>query len=490
MITNVGISHVTAASNMGIQINIGGAYFTSQIMSEDRTDLANRTGLPDIIYSVDTSKITYSRIDDDNVLFRINLDTSIGDFNVGGYAIVLTDNTMFSVTAFSGLEAKFKKGPNGQGGNNRYYETIINISNFANIANLTVLINNDTSLPEVDNENSLPDPSSASFSTYFVHNWMGYHGKPALATRFASKWWFYPAYEGSHREQFEDNVGIGSVVYFNAATGKYGLAAPNSAHYSPIGICGIGYELIKLGEYYVSPTARFVPGADYYVSSIGVMTTTYSHSHVGIAISPTVLYVFNLPEANKTVHDALWVASDVNPALIHMINYSYSTDSKIWRYTATDTLFNIETVNDAYNASSTAISVRRAGNVIEQVSQYTSYGSFTELRGSTFTASGTGANMTIGDNNITSYTTRCNFTMIGGLASTYGENVTFDTATTHMGLYTNYMIVNNTKGGRIILNGDIAGVYGTNSSVEATINSTAMNAPSSSPYLSSGTPTI
>lgn len=294
VITDAGIAKAIAAGSGGPLIKVTHFKFGSDIITG--TISSAMTDVSGEVYVGNNSQITYSKVDDSNFVYMISVDDTVGDFNVGNIGLFLEDGTMFAIAALVSTSPKIKDNP-PQIGNFKDYEVHVRLDGQANITDLTILTAADAKLPEVATESSLPSPDSAFFPVYFVRNHMTY-GTPAIAARFASRWWLTLLSDKPDQQGVaidintwdNDNVDPGMHVYRNAVSGKLELGDGTDDAKLPIGLRGSNNELVANGMY-IHHEPMFTAGQHYFAGPEGTLVTATTKVYVGFAVSTTHLLV-------------------------------------------------------------------------------------------------------------------------------------------------------------------------------------------------------
>jgi len=292
VITTGGIAAANRAGIYGPKIEITYFKIGSAIINPD-SSMTDVTGL---VYTGTTNQITYQVIDDSNILFRITLDDSVGDFNIGNVGLFLSSGDMFAVTALPGVTSKIKTNFPATIGNRRIFNIIIQMSGVSNVTNLTVLIQDEAALPVVQTELNLPPANVSPFPVYMVNAHTVY-GRPAFALRYNGVWYYVPADTdagyGTYISSafFSPAVLPGNTVYWNSTTNKFELGDGTDYTKGAVGIRGLGDKLLTFGDVYIDSSAPFIPFTTYYADIHGMFTTTKNDFQIGIALSATAVFM-------------------------------------------------------------------------------------------------------------------------------------------------------------------------------------------------------
>jgi len=199
VITKAGINAANLAGLHGPKIEIGGVKIGDAIIAvnSDMTNTyinsVNSTGNPVVItgnvFTGGQSLVTYQVLDTSTILFKVILDNSVGNFDIGNVGLFLVDGTLFSITGLSGKESKLKADINTLG-NRRIFNIIIHISGVTNLVNLNVMISDYAALPVVASDVILPS-SNPEFPVYLCQTHTVYL-RPTLACWWEGNWYFIP----------------------------------------------------------------------------------------------------------------------------------------------------------------------------------------------------------------------------------------------------------------------------------------------------------
>lgn len=301
VITKAGLLKAALAGVSGpkieiVKVRIGSAIITSTLNS-DMTDVTN------FVWEGGPEYIRYQVMSDTTVLWKITLPESVGDFDIGNIALVMSDGTAFTITALPKVSFKQANNLPDVVGNRRVFNIPVVLSGIAEIVNLELLIADEANVPTVNTEQDLPDPLVAPFSVYSVM----YHtefGCPVLAVRVDSNWWYIPTQlnYGSGTtfdpNQFTeiDTPGIGDAVRLNTTTGLIEKADGFDSDNGFLGFRGVNNSVIMEGLYKdpnsMPANPSFVVGQKYYADGEphrGKLTTTPTAWYVGIATDPNTL---------------------------------------------------------------------------------------------------------------------------------------------------------------------------------------------------------
>jgi hypothetical protein len=317
VITDVGIAAAIAAGVTGPQINLGGYRIGSDSAMQGAVALTTDVDVDSLVYSGPVSNITYTIIDADTINWKIRLDTTVGNFEIGNVGIILEDGTLFCKAVLPGQSYKWISNPPTTVGNIKYLNIIMHLANAQGLINLTIMESDTASLPEVATELVLPEASSTPYNAWMVDNHT-HGGIPTTALRLNGKWWHATHRENpgqgqgvlvSSADKFStvDTVldGIG-VVYAAPAVGPVGFdqdlnkfvaADPVRVQSRVIGVRTSTFEVMTLG---IIPGASIgiigtlVPGTPYYADTgvnAGKFSTTINGDAIAFAVSATDVWV-------------------------------------------------------------------------------------------------------------------------------------------------------------------------------------------------------
>lgn len=298
VITKNGILSVFNAGANGPQINITNFQIGSDLITPDSSMpgviSSGSSGVP--VYTGVPSQLSYQIVDGNNVLFKIVLDETIGDFNIGNIGLFLSDGTMFSITALSGVTLKYKTNYPTIIGNQKTYNVITQLGSLSTAIDLTLITQDEAAIPVVATELVLPPPDLAPFPVYVVNEHTIY-GLPALALRVNNTWTYvstdpvdnYGTYVSSN--YIDQTVLIGSTVAWSVPRNRFIPGNGNNPTIGVIGIRGLGNKILTLGSIYEDDSGPFTPGAIYYGGDHGSLITTPTQYPVGYALNANALFV-------------------------------------------------------------------------------------------------------------------------------------------------------------------------------------------------------
>lgn len=300
VITLAGLAAAARAGQYGpkievTKVKIGSSIITSSINS-------NMTDVTNSVWEGGTDVIRYQVVSDTVVMFKITLDESVGNFDIGNIGLFLSDGTMFTITALPKVSYK-QKTEGSTVGNRRIFNIPVILSGIAEITNLSILIADEANVPQVNTEQDLPDPISAPFSVYEVL----YHtdfGCPVLAIRVDSNWWYIPAQLSvGSGTQFDPNQfdpteepKVGELVRLDTTSGLFKKADSNDIENGYMGIRGENNTILFEGLYKnpnsTPSSPAYIVGQKYWAAGgvdAGKTTTTPTAWYVGIACTPDSL---------------------------------------------------------------------------------------------------------------------------------------------------------------------------------------------------------
>lgn len=306
-VTNIGIQDSLVAGTTGPKVDI--TYF--KIGSSLITPNPNMTDLPDVVYTGDSQQIAYQVVDTNVVKFRITLDETVGDFNIGSFGLYTADDHLYCVATSTAVFPKIHTIPGTQIGNRRYLDVYIVMTAVSEILNLSIIQADEAALPTVATETLLPPADLSEYPVYLVSLHTQY-GRPALACRYSGAWNYIPTDNGNSEgaylgpDAFALNVLPGQVVYYSTITQKFEQADPSDPSKGYIGIRGNGNNLLVKGFIYTAPTNIYTTATYYYADvnpNYGQLTTVANPYLVGVAISPRKLLILsdkvNVPGDDK-----------------------------------------------------------------------------------------------------------------------------------------------------------------------------------------------
>ncbi len=295
VITTAGIAAAAAAGSGGPAIKVAKVRFGSTLIDP----VPAMTDVTGFVYEAPASAIRYSVRGDDTVVYRIILDESVGDFLIGNFALVLEDDTVFSISSMSVQVNKVAtSGPDL--GNRRVWTLPLTLSGLATISNLTLLVVDELSIPEVAVQGSLPAAGAAPFNLYLVRQHTLFGNRATLAASVAGSWRYFPEDLGAgaltetngivvNNALWDVGVASGEACWFNTTTDKFENS--NITTHPPRGIRGVGDVFHTAGSIYTHASNIYTVGSVYYAQADGSVSDTPTDYEVGFAIAVNKLMV-------------------------------------------------------------------------------------------------------------------------------------------------------------------------------------------------------
>lgn len=324
VITDAGISAAIQAGMRGPLVRVTSVKIGSSIILPDSA----MTDVTDQVWVGDSSHIQYQIVDDRTFMFKITLDESIGDFDIGNIGLFLDDGTMFAIATLIGVEKKIANN-DPVVGNRKIFEIPIVLAGISGVLDVTLLVPDECSLPFVQTEASLPNYQLAPYSVYLINYHTGLKC-PALALRTDTGWKYCAAYldedTGIFDEGiFDQDVMKGDLVYFDPTTGLFKKADGTDNSKGYLGVRGGSNNIISDGVY-INSSWNLTPGARYYAGNNGNLTTTPNDWYVGQAITSTTMLLAN---SYETVLNKVDSVNSTNPSHI-----KYLTENAVVNYVA------------------------------------------------------------------------------------------------------------------------------------------------------------
>jgi hypothetical protein len=306
VVTDAGISAAIAAGRTGPKIDIAGFRIGSLSAAEGAVALVTDTDVDGFVYAGDLSKITYSQVDMDTVVWRITLGTDIGNFDVGNIGLVTSSGAMFCKAVLPGKSNKYASSPPQVLGNRKVFNIVMRLDNSGNLLNLSIIDSTECSLPEVPTELDLPDPLLTPWNAYLVDNHT-HVGSPQIAVRVNALWWFAPHHADPNQgqgilacvpTQFDVSAPVGRFVYLDQSTHKFSPADGAGAFTQALGCRTSDHEITTLGQVSASVvglTGPLTAGTLYYVDTllnVGKLTTVALGDPVAVAVSATDVFIY------------------------------------------------------------------------------------------------------------------------------------------------------------------------------------------------------
>jgi len=321
VITNAGIQAVITAENDGPKIKITSVKIGSAIINPT----SSMTDVTDFVWQGNSSYLTYNIIDANTFAFKVTLDESVGDFNVGNIGLFTASGDLFCLTSLFAVERKYQTTVSQQG-NRREYIVYIQLTQIIDKIDLTIYDSTDASIPTVQTENDLP----AVMTIYNCYQVL-YHTKlkySCLAIR-ENNGWSYIKTESTQKlynfelDRFDEEVNPGDPVYYDTISNTFKKATANTAYN---GYYTDRNNIVDHGVV-VNDNWTLTKGSNYYLDNNGNPTTTVTLVYLGIAVDTNVLYLDNKPE---TILNKVQTIDVNNPSAVDypseaaLVNYAES----------------------------------------------------------------------------------------------------------------------------------------------------------------------
>lgn len=286
-------------------------------------------------YHGQSSQLSTQRLDNNTILYKINLDQTVGNFNIGNIGLYLADGTLFSLTS---LDNQFPK--LAILGNTYSISIILNETSLGTVSSITFDIPDLGLLPEVDILSDLPAPGTALASTYLVRNYPNY-GHPVLASVVNNSWVYISEtadadnnYLNYPSNMFSQNTGPGTVVYMDRVTGLFSPCDGQNTSNGIVGIVGPYNNIISNGLYdFTGSSISLTPGSYYFanggiLANFGKITKAVTDYQIGIALTTTLLYIniqktsLSIGFSNTVSIDPVHFSTNLVPGMV--VSYDYS----------------------------------------------------------------------------------------------------------------------------------------------------------------------
>ena len=254
-VLDAGITAAIAAGTTGPSINITGFTMGSTSAAQGGVANSSDTGVDNLVYTGTASQIYYALLpDSDACLFRIVLDDTVGNFEVGQICLMI-GSTAFSKSVLYQQQYKWKSVLPGIYGNTLTFDLVLAISDVQSCINLTLLQELYASLPEVSDETQLPNAATTIYNCYLVRNHTAL-GIPVTAVRRNGYWSFAPHRAVAGQGEgvlavattlFDSSVAINMAVYYDYSADKYLPADATNPHKFPIGVRTSACEITQTG---------------------------------------------------------------------------------------------------------------------------------------------------------------------------------------------------------------------------------------------------
>ena len=302
VVTNVGISAAISAGRTGPKIDVGGFRIGSMSAAEGSVALVTDTDVDDFVYAGDLSAITYNQLDQDTVIWRIDLEPGIGDFDVGNLGLVTASGALFCKATLPGKSFKYASSPPIVLGNRKFYNIVMRLDNAGNLLNLSIIQSNEASIPETPTELTLPPAVSTPWNIYEVDNHT-HLGAPTTALRLNGDWYHAPHHlnPGEALSEFACIPALFSADLSGKLVALVGgILVPadgiNSTPKIPVGVAMNTSRVVITGQLPASVfgiSTALTPMTRYYAdggANAGKLTTTPNGYPVAIAVSTTDLF--------------------------------------------------------------------------------------------------------------------------------------------------------------------------------------------------------
>lgn len=317
VITDAGYSAIPTVGS-GIALEIGSFVVGSSVIYSDGTaGLETLTSIATPVYtSTSASQIKYQIMSGNEVRYRVEMDSTVGDFTVGNIGLMTSGGILFAILALE--TAVYKRASAGNiAGNNFSYNFYLDFDNQATISSFTLVSENVYGLPTVSNIASLPAISTAPQNAYIVVD--DGLGVPALALSGINEgqtvWSLMSLHGGfaTHGGALELLSGLALTAPAITTNGvpSLGYVAPTNATFAATSSVGVDGFLTDLnlngsgsssliyddGDIIYDASATYTAGTIYYLSTLGTGNivaagdTYQSQFKVGTALSATEFLV-------------------------------------------------------------------------------------------------------------------------------------------------------------------------------------------------------
>lgn len=336
VVLDAGIQAAIAAGTSGPSFNITGFQIGSLSAAQGAVASATATGVDNWVYTGTASQIYYALLpDSDACLFRIILDESVGNFQVGQICLMI-GSTAFSKSILYQQQNKWKSALPGLYGNSISFDIVLAISDAQACINLSMFQSLYAMLPEVADETLLPAASSTLYNTYLVRNHTAL-GVPVVANARNSLWYFAPHRTTAAQGEgvmavspalFDPTVQMNMAVYFDYTTGLYLPADPMNETKFPVGVMTSACEITQIG--YIS---RFGAGTadDIWPTTLtvnemysvqagqpGIPGISPTYQPYGVALSNNLIYIDMVDKRGES-----WINQATAPAGAQPLDQSH-----------------------------------------------------------------------------------------------------------------------------------------------------------------------
>ena len=191
LITSAGITALSNAISRGTSVNVIGYRIGSRV---NFTPASNITNVDTLVFpstGVATNGLSYTITNGvtNQVLFRISLNSTLGNFNVGNIGLFIGSTNspiLLAIVTLDETDTKTATVINGAEGNILTYDMYITVNDIANSINYSLIDSNTNSLlslPTVTDETNLPDVTNTNLKTIIVRSHSSYNNKPVIAQR-------------------------------------------------------------------------------------------------------------------------------------------------------------------------------------------------------------------------------------------------------------------------------------------------------------------
>ena len=269
VVTAAGIAASIAAGRAGPQIVVVGYHIGENSAMEGAVASATDTEVDSLVYAGGVKDMSYSQISADTVVWRIRLDSTVGNFDYGNVGLILQDGSLFCKAVMPGRDYKYETEGTSPG-NNRYINILLRLANSASLINLSFISTLDCNLPEVIDETHLPPAGTSTFDVYLTDNHT-HIGVPVTSARVNDAWWHAP-----HRlmpGQGQGVMPVGSAAF---------ALNPTASGYQPAPVNGpVAWD----------PSSNFfvaADGNDPSIPAVGVRTSTFEITTLGVCTQASV----------------------------------------------------------------------------------------------------------------------------------------------------------------------------------------------------------
>jgi hypothetical protein len=238
ILTNAGLQACLDAGVSGFKVNITSFQIGSDVgFLPAVDDVAVHT----FVYQGQADELTFVINNPNQITYRILLDQSSGTFLVGNIGLFLEDGTLFALVVLPAATLKVQQQAPEIAGNFKAFDILVSFANLNSLVQFEINEAFPASLPFVNTEVGLPDPTNADFNLYVVSQNSLFNNLPTLAYSDGAIWTYLVLGAQNFQLYAENFVGgtnpqIAGTAWNAVAVGDGGVITGNGQRSVTLGL--------------------------------------------------------------------------------------------------------------------------------------------------------------------------------------------------------------------------------------------------------------